>query len=132
MENTLENKAKFFAQYLKQKVVFKTDWECFNDKSLMELDPTYLQTGNNVLVGGYLVLKPLSSITDDDQRYVLSDKLCNSMELVEEDKIGAFFISDCYLTDYLRSKGYALPYMGLSVETLVSYGWVKLTDLKYI
>ena len=30
--------------------------------------------------------------------------------------------------DYLRSKGYALPYMDLSVEDLVEYGWVKLKE----
>lgn len=30
--------------------------------------------------------------------------------------------------DYLRSKGYALPWMGLSVDELVEYGWVKLKD----
>ena|SRR5690606_29772386 len=28
--------------------------------------------------------------------------------------------------DYLRSRGYALPFMGLSVEELVNRGWVKL------
>jgi hypothetical protein len=27
---------------------------------------------------------------------------------------------------YLVSKGYALPYMGLSVEQLIEYGWIKL------
>jgi len=30
------------------------------------------------------------------------------------------------IVDYLRSKGYALPYMDLSVDDLVNYGWVKL------
>ena len=30
--------------------------------------------------------------------------------------------------DYFRSKGYALPYMDLSVEDLVKYGWVKLKE----
>ena len=30
------------------------------------------------------------------------------------------------LTDYLKSKGYAMPYMGLSVEKLIEYGWVVL------
>lgn len=30
--------------------------------------------------------------------------------------------------DYLRSKGYVLPWMGLSVEKLVEYGWVKLKE----
>ena len=30
--------------------------------------------------------------------------------------------------DYLRSKGYAPPYMDLSVEDLVEYGLVKLKE----
>lgn len=30
------------------------------------------------------------------------------------------------IADYLRSKGFALPYMGLSVEQQISYGWIKL------
>ena len=30
--------------------------------------------------------------------------------------------------DYLRSKGYAVPYMDLSVEDLVEYGWIKLKE----
>ena len=32
------------------------------------------------------------------------------------------------LYDYLRSKGYALPYMGLSVEKQIEYGWIKLKE----
>lgn len=28
--------------------------------------------------------------------------------------------------DYLRSKGYALPWMGYTVEQLISFGWLKL------
>jgi DNA polymerase III gamma/tau subunit len=32
------------------------------------------------------------------------------------------------IVDYLRSKGYALPWMGLSVETLQEYGWIKLAE----
>lgn len=30
--------------------------------------------------------------------------------------------------DYIRSKGYALPWMGLSVEQQIEYGWIKLKD----
>jgi len=33
-------------------------------------------------------------------------------------------ISDAF--DYLRSKGYALPFNGLSVDQQISYGWVVL------
>lgn len=37
-------------------------------------------------------------------------------------------IMDHYaVCDYLRSKGYALSFMGLSVDQLVEYGWVSLT-----
>ena len=30
--------------------------------------------------------------------------------------------------DYIRSKGYAIPYMDLSVKDLIEYGWVKLKE----
>ncbi|MGD1319184.1 hypothetical protein [Chryseobacterium sp. 2R14A] len=30
------------------------------------------------------------------------------------------------IVDYLRSKGYALPFRGLSVEKMVTYGWIRL------
>lgn len=30
--------------------------------------------------------------------------------------------------DYLRSKGYALPWMGLSVEEMIKAGWIKLIE----
>ena len=32
------------------------------------------------------------------------------------------------ITDYLRSKGYALPWMGLSVEEMIEYRWIKLKE----
>lgn len=31
-----------------------------------------------------------------------------------------------YILDYLRSKGYALPYLGISVEEQERRGWIKL------
>lgn len=34
-------------------------------------------------------------------------------------------ILKCY--DYLRSKGYALPYLSLTVSDLVEFGWIKLS-----
>lgn len=32
------------------------------------------------------------------------------------------------IVDYLRSKSYAIPYNGLSVDQLIKYGWVKLKE----
>lgn len=31
-----------------------------------------------------------------------------------------------FCLDYLRSQGFAMEWMGLSVSKLVSYGWIKL------
>jgi hypothetical protein len=50
---------------------------------------------------------------DIDEDVYLSKKLANFVE------------SDIYLTDYLRSKGYALPFMEYTVDNLVSFGWVQ-------
>lgn len=34
----------------------------------------------------------------------------------------------CFIFDFLRSKGYALPWMGVSVQQQIEYGWIKLQD----
>lgn len=31
-----------------------------------------------------------------------------------------------HITDFLRSKGYALPFMDYSVKDLISFGWIRL------
>lgn len=33
------------------------------------------------------------------------------------------------IPDFLRSKGYAVPFMGISVDTLIEWGWVKLKEV---
>jgi len=37
-------------------------------------------------------------------------------------------VSYIRIVDHLRSKGYALPWMGLSIEDLIEYGWVKIKE----
>ena len=159
MENTLENKAKFFAQYWWQEVFllnnnkYRITKSRFNAKTLKQ--------------ECYLELKPLSQISDDDAINVA--KLVSPMLFEGRGKNGGHYIDksetwwysvkhngktlmvdidlDGYVfeydevdeykrpsrsligTDYLRSKGYALPYMDLSVEDLVEYGWVKLKEI---
>lgn len=39
-------------------------------------------------------------------------------------------VQNTKVADYLRSKGYALPYMGISVEDQIKYGWIKLTEIQ--
>ena len=56
------------------------------------------------------------------------DKVVKTSESYE---YGHFVIKEDRLNsnhfDYLRSKGYALPYLGISVEDQINkYGWIKL------
>ena len=64
---------------------------------------------------------------------------CWEGSLIINDQTGSIFLKDeddnhepihnvMGTIDFLRSKGYVLPFMGLSVETLIEYGWVKLTE----
>lgn len=154
IENTLENKAKFFAQYWGQKVF------CYNSEG-----PIINTFHKNIVCGrffsiGFLELTPLSQITDEDaievakilfgKKFTLGEvlrttKYISVKVLVENTTINQnvrITYADCHLQnangyglsncidafDYLRSKGYVLPWMGLSVEELVEYGWVKLKE----
>lgn len=150
MENTLENRFRFYAQY----------WgvDCF---MFYETHPCTNIVDSKFLFEGeddektYLVLKPLSTISDEDAIYVAkiieptwkspvityNDSKCVSIgrnrpnygHTIDLYSDGTLYCeykydSDCFLMayDYLRSKGYALPYMGLSVEKIIEYGWIKL------
>lgn len=103
-----ENKAKFFALYWGQKVIKDDTCQLLYVSSNINLEHD----------SWYLNLKPLSSISDEDKNSIL--------EFVEK----VIPISETYATvfsiDYLRSKGYALPYLGLSVEDLINAGWIKI------
>ncbi|WP_343643930.1 hypothetical protein [Chryseobacterium sp.] len=126
MENTLENKAKFFAQYWGQRVCKET----LNDKYYLVKPSIYPDADFEL---EYLELKPLSSITDEDALNIAKSYYM-ATEKFQTIKSGRQMV-DCHLNqitlelpqvDYLRSKGYALPWMGLSVEKLVEYGWIEL------
>jgi len=143
MENNLENKANFFAQYWGQEVLIDESIDALLEVCLNDLLNVKIENNNC-----YLKLKPLSKISDEDLLEML--RLYNSTmtdadlkSLTIEDKLD---ISDCLLGkadiaqnetsplvylavyDFLRSKSYALPYMGLSVEEQVERGWVRLID----
>lgn len=130
MKSTIENKAKFFAQYLGQEVLFdgigglefvsiNSMYECFVEKRK----------------NAWLDLTPLQDITDDDAIDVA--KMLN-VEFSKSWIVNSFTYSmwshstlnTVKATDYLRSKGYALPFIGLSVNDLVEYGWLKLKTNK--
>jgi hypothetical protein len=83
-----------------------------------------------------LLLKPFSKITNEEAKELLKimdlGHLCGSVTSL------VLSVLDNYgkttgkvsiwleINDYLRSKGYAVPFMGHSVDDLISFGWVKL------
>lgn len=130
MENNLENKTMFFAQYWGQRV--------FVGHVLEEVNSSYIDPMYDTSI---LELKPLEDITDDDLMTIAKyyepttyKVKSNSDEIVFDYMYGDNFSSAAigydygYALDYLRSKGYALPWMGLSVEKQIQYGWVKLKE----
>ena len=147
LENTLENKAKFFAQYWGQYVLY------FTSDFLRKIDNLTLDSVEN---DDYLELKPLSQISDEDviqgimitynKTYeglgeILEVKHYNTFSSITTTIAGENFKTSRSIhhwngnrkigsmeCDYLRSKGYALPWMDLSVEDLVKYGWIKLKE----
>lgn len=132
MKNTLENKARFFAQYWGQKLL---TWKENNGK-LKPVNCGYIND-----TGVYLELTAPSQITDEHAIEVakiiwltrehighLKEEIT---DLFSEDvltlKTPVVYLNRAY--DYLRSKGYALPFMGLSVEKQIEYGWVELKEV---
>lgn len=139
-ELTLENKMKFFAQYQGQKVLalnmnknypIQTPWFDFVCDSHYN-QPTYLE------------LKDLSSITDEDAFviYKLNKfRAFNGPRTAPGSGITNWLVSAYFLSnpvkcnfnletyDYLRSKGYALTWMGLSVDEMVEAEWIKINNL---
>lgn len=121
LENTLENKAKFFALYWGQNI--------YNEQGHWNGEPV---NANSMAILNvqmpFLLLTPLSSITDEDANHLD----LNNYSSLNEDGVclpfTEFRLFNTDEVDYLRSKGYALPYMGLSVEKLIEYGWIKLKN----
>lgn len=133
MENTLENKAKFFAQYWGQELI--KDKDC---------DVVYPVDRSNILLEihqSYLELKPLSSISDEDAEYCIGKSECSMRK--NDPNSGDYGMSPSSIfvnsligessyhigrheADYLRSKGYALKWMDKTVKEQISYGWIKL------
>lgn len=115
-----ENKEKFFAQYWGQDIIHHDDIQYTGYYNSVDEQHMY-DSG----VDGYcLVLKPLSLISDEDANVL--GFLCKEIFLNYNNRTG---ILSTFQTDYLRSKGYALPWVGLSVEEMVESGWIKLIEI---
>jgi hypothetical protein len=131
MENTIQNKEKFFALYFGQTVMMRKLFI-----SLVAVRKRRLSWANPE---HYLELTPLSLISDEDAIMVAkmwydegegtelrNVDLETSRNLVNHHLKYGFEGMAFEIVDYLRSKGYALPWNGISVEQQIEYGWVKL------
>jgi hypothetical protein len=121
-------KSRFFGQYIEQIVAKETKYPnspTINTTTVFSI---------NDLSNYHLELKPLSKMTDKDAEELLpfvsfqfSSKYTDN-DIKEEIKKSVLDteMMPSELFDFLRSKGYALPFMNYSVEDLVSFGWVQL------
>lgn len=142
MENTLENKAKFFALYYGQEVLTRDDgfrkfWKLGSEVSI---ESSLSKYGYDY--GYYLELTPLSQITDEDAivcakiAYVFDDteagkiaeKRCQTAENGKDWVIENETSLELGITDFLRSKGYTLPWLDTTVEQQIEFGWIKLKE----
>lgn len=156
MENTIENKVKFIAQYWGQNIfidpkntytsicwgIFQYE-RVFNGSAFEDFKYEYPH-----LDEGLIELVPLSKISEKDAievakifnighrtgttavliKYILSalNGTTSKSETTE------FVLSWKHATEYLRFRGYALPWMGVSVENQIEYGWVKLKKYEIV
>lgn len=134
-ENTLENKAKFFALYWGQSV--------YNNPKIK--NGGFICLSGRNLKNGCLELTPLSQISDEDAIEVFdilfgySESHKNKpkefkiefgkdwSDSINRETFGQLFPKGyLHMIDHLRSKDYAVPWLDLTVEDLIAYGWVKL------
>jgi hypothetical protein len=120
-----ENKAKFFALYWGQEVY---GWEDGSTTGFVSL---------NVNETEFLILKPLSSISDEDiiklyklvtpedNGWIVGKSTEYRRDWLKRFKYQQNLSSD--IVDFIRSIGVAYRWMGLSVEEIVEAGWIKLT-----
>ena len=129
MKNTLENKAKFFAQYWGQNIL------------IYEPDLGYRRIVNDYKIGNadefVALLKPLSQITDEDAievAKIITETVTQSNTGEEVEYFKEEILKDpevlCYATsdtvDYCRSKGYAAKWNRIPVSQQVKWEWVEL------
>lgn len=138
-----DEKLKFFAQYYGQDCLTVGNANCDNISEHWGEDV--------VLKTQYLLLTPLSAITDEDAievaRFVgLANVELHRLEksilfkderyaiIIDKDGINMYYGGNIWtddntrIVDKLRSLGIAYEWMGLSVEELVSMNWIKLKE----
>lgn len=128
-----DQKAKFFAQYWGCNVLYVGGvgfqrvgfgrWNLRHPDFFIELTPLS-QISDEDAIEVAKILDPMQE--HGDYRQVL--EYIDEFDMLLSDQIernGAIVLN---VFDYLRSKGYALPWLGISVEEQIKLGWIKLKD----
>lgn len=121
-EINIENKARFIALY----TPYGEIWKKSNEGHQLKV-----ATGNICLN-----LKSLSSITEQDLLELADFAGLDNEELDKNWRDGVNEIVDHFndedaflvLGDYFRYRGYAIPWMGITVDEQIKAGWIKLID----
>ncbi len=143
----MNNKLRFFAAHLGAKVLIDYPSGNFPQYGICSLDfLRKLHDKTDQLCTNWkwnkLILRSMSKITDEDAIEVAkslanntdvegveygADNECLTFIVSRSGKMLVFHISDfnTWSTDYLRSKGYCLPFMGLDP---VKEGWAIIED----
>lgn len=135
-DKELKNKRRFFALYMDQEVLNINgndivDGRCFYSANRVE--------------EGFLELKSLSDISDEDLIYIATllsktpfeEKHRAEVQSNKQDFIsvvmgeqgfdtGWSFSDYQHIIDYLRSQSYLLPYGDLTVEQILEYKWAVI------
>jgi len=130
MENAIENKIKFFDQYSGQNIFRYSDYE---------ESGYHKRTHQKYSETEYAELTPLSLISDEDAIEVIkrsgyvnfksADVNINGFwinYINSKRKYVYFYQLDSDSIDFIRSKGYAYKFNGLSIDELVNRNWIKL------
>lgn len=88
---------------------------------MVHIEPARTVTIGSLFEHDYLLLRPLSSITEEEKHHAYKISFYG---MTDHEKIRA----SVEYADIIRSKGFALPFMGISVEEMVAAGWIKLIE----
>ena len=143
INNTVDNKARFFALYQFSHVCFEGISNSVWNTERCTVFGYFINNDDEgkiyVKDASALMLYPLSKIKEEDVKYIcidfagINENRYNQFSFEEKkshvlETISDFTDTNVVLVDYLRFKGYALPFMGFSVDELVEMKWIKLLD----
>ena len=137
MENTTENKLKFFAQYFWQRVLKNV-----KSPQVTILNGHFFYYSVPYIENYHLELRSIDSITNDECVELFDLKYPQYKDWEIKSKLGTIehhvlhslkssmnYQNESYfLIDFLRSKGFLVPFMNLTTDQILEFGWAKIKD----